>query len=269
MKQIRTFFITIFSLLLSHGYSQTLPANSEAGFPLIQNFGPREYDAGGTNWCIAQDQRGIMYFANDEGVLEYDGVRWRLITLPKYRAVRSVSIDLNNRVWIGGEKELGYLAPDQAGQLEYVSIRDQVPVEYRGFSSVWQVLANQDGVYFKTPNTLIRLKDDRFKIWRADATFRIYQVRDSLYVRYNGRGLMKVEITETPETDSLKMMPGGEAFADTGVWLLYPFSSEKVAGDPDRQMLLATHDEGLFAYDGNSFQPFPTEADSFLINNKA
>src|SRR5438270_10095200 len=38
--------------------------------------------AGTQNFAVAQDERGIIYVGNLAGVLEYDGVRWRLIELP-------------------------------------------------------------------------------------------------------------------------------------------------------------------------------------------
>jgi hypothetical protein len=45
------------------------------GTPFIRNFSRLEYRAGTQNWAIAQDQKGFMYFANNEGLLVFDGVK--------------------------------------------------------------------------------------------------------------------------------------------------------------------------------------------------
>ena len=41
-----------------------------------------DYNAGIQNWAIAQDERGVMYFGNNSGLLEFDGSAWRLYELP-------------------------------------------------------------------------------------------------------------------------------------------------------------------------------------------
>lgn len=62
-----------------------------------QNYTPKDYDADAQNWAILQDRRGIMYFGNSDGVLEYDGVSWRLIETRNKSVVRSLALDEQNR----------------------------------------------------------------------------------------------------------------------------------------------------------------------------
>lgn len=40
----------------------------------IRNFTKNEYNAESQNWSIVQDTRGFVYFANNAGLLEFDGV---------------------------------------------------------------------------------------------------------------------------------------------------------------------------------------------------
>ena len=100
-------------------YSQTA---SELGLPYIRNYTPKEYGADVQNWAILQDDRGVMYFSNNLGVLEYDGVSWRRIPLTNDTVVRSLAKDKDGRIWVGGVDELGYLEPDSGGDLRYVSL---------------------------------------------------------------------------------------------------------------------------------------------------
>ncbi|NUM74267.1 response regulator [candidate division KSB1 bacterium] len=145
------------------GQTQTQidPPPGETGRPFIQDFSPKEYNAYSQNWAIAQGHDGLMYFGNGSGVLVYDGVSWRLIPVSNNTVVRSLAVDEDGRVYVGARGEFGYLAPDGAGQLRYVSLLDRVQPEMRDFADVWEILANSQGVYFRTVNYLFRLNRDK------------------------------------------------------------------------------------------------------------
>ena len=65
----------LFSLLLN---AQSDP---EKGLPFITNYSPKTYKAYPQNWSIVEDDRGVMYFGNQNLILEYDGVKWNKIKL--------------------------------------------------------------------------------------------------------------------------------------------------------------------------------------------
>ena len=52
------------------------------GIPQIINFNKNDFKAGTQTWDIDQDSKGRMYFANNEGLLTYDGTFWELHPLP-------------------------------------------------------------------------------------------------------------------------------------------------------------------------------------------
>src|SRR5260221_2989316 len=68
------------------------------GIPAIVNYSKQTYNAGSQNWGIAQDKNGIVYFANNDGLLTFDGNFWRKYLLPNKTKVRSIAIDKNNRI---------------------------------------------------------------------------------------------------------------------------------------------------------------------------
>ncbi len=96
----------------------------EAGIPIIRNYTIEEYRAAQQNWAIAQDRSGIMYFGNSNGLLEFDGVSWRLTRLP---IVRSLAIDTTGRIYVGLENDLGYLEPDTKGTPQYHLSKQKFP----------------------------------------------------------------------------------------------------------------------------------------------
>ena len=78
----------------------SLKANtSELGLPLVRSFSPKAYSAQAQNWAIVQDLRDVIYVGNGDGVLEFDGVRWRLIRVKNNTLVRSLAVDAQGRVY--------------------------------------------------------------------------------------------------------------------------------------------------------------------------
>ena len=73
---------------------------------------------------IAQDERGIMYFANDDGIVEFDGSNWNIV---REMYARSVAVDADNVVHVGLMGDFGYLYPNDSGTLEYVSLAPSLP----------------------------------------------------------------------------------------------------------------------------------------------
>src|SRR5947199_8299772 len=90
-------------------------AYREEGMAFLRNYAPNEYDAASQNLAIAQEHRGVMYFGNGDGVLEYDGVSWRLVADSKGLVVRSMGADGKGTVLVGGLGCVGYVRSDRCG----------------------------------------------------------------------------------------------------------------------------------------------------------
>lgn len=263
---IRGYIFIILSIALLAGssvYAQdhsrlAIPPMSgweEAGLPYIQNFSPRAYHAHAQNWAIEQDARGVMYVGNTAGVLEYDGVRWRLISTPNQSVVRTLGTGPDGRIYVGAHSELGYLAPDSAGQMQYVSLLPHIAAEDRSFNNVWKIHAFPGGVYFRTTTHLFFWANGQMRVWKPGNEFhRSFFVHNTFYIREIGVGLLQMA------GDALQPVPGGERFAEDRLDLMLPL------GDDD--ILIGTRSDGLFRYDGNAFYPFPCAAENFLRENQ-
>ncbi|RYY89027.1 MAG: hypothetical protein EOO15_07320, partial [Chitinophagaceae bacterium] len=71
---------TIFFLLFL--LSSALCGQNTIGLPEIRNYGKQAYRAGTQSWQIRQDSLGLLYFANNDGLLTYDGAWWHTYPLP-------------------------------------------------------------------------------------------------------------------------------------------------------------------------------------------
>jgi len=228
--------------------------------PFSRYFSPKEYNASASNWSIAQDRRGIMYFGNSRGLLEYDGISWRKIKTPFSTIVRRIAVDDTGKVFITAMSDFGYLEPDSIGQLKFLSLKKQLDKVHRIDKEFWDVAVNSKGVFFKTPDEIIRWDGKDFKIWDSVYAYRLYKIGDDIFSRNQRKGLMKID------GDSIYVIPDGDFFYNTGVFEMLPLSL------PDQNhsghILIVTNYKGLFIYDGKKNIPFQTEIDEFLFNNQ-
>ena len=94
-----------------------LLGQNSIGLPDVINYSKQSYAAGLQSWDIKQDANGIIYVANNEGLLSFDGRFWTLYPLPNRTIVRSVEIGPDNKIYVGGQDELGYFSPAANGRL--------------------------------------------------------------------------------------------------------------------------------------------------------
>ena len=127
------------------------------GLPGVVHFTEKDFEAGVQNWMITQDSLGVLYFANTEGLLTYNGNDWRLFPLPNKTLVRSLAIDNKGRVFTGGQDEIGYFFPGTDGMLAYHSLKGYLPKSQRSFADVWNAGLCGGRVYFRCTDRIIAI----------------------------------------------------------------------------------------------------------------
>src|SRR5437773_1305515 len=104
-------WLTILLTLLATTH---VPAQNGILIPEIINYSKKVYESGNQNRAVDQDKRGLLYFANDDGLLVFDGNYWKTYSLPNGSIVRSLKV-ADDRVYIGGQQEIGYFFFDKKG----------------------------------------------------------------------------------------------------------------------------------------------------------
>lgn len=257
MKLLRPFlFFTgiVFFLFLGAGMH---PVRGETPSAVtIRNFPPPEYGAKKQNWSIVQDNRGIMYFANSAGVLEFDTVEWRLIPLPGGTEVYALAKDPRGRIYAGGDREIGYLEPDISGTMQYRSLVDKIPPSYRGLGGrVVQVGFIPGGTVFLFERLLVILEGEQINVFNAEEHFYAFiYACGSLYIIEDTRGLLQYS------SGRLTDVPGGGLLR---AYVMLPLAGDKI--------LILTTQEGPVIFDPrdkqNPFTPFSTRPADFFPGN--
>lgn len=247
------FALTLFLQMQTHA--------SETGQPFITHYYPDKTNGDYQTWAAAQDERGVMYFGNGIGVLEYDGANWRLIGINNKNMVRSMDIDYSGRIYIGSIADFGYLAPDSVGAFNYVSLSSRVPEKDKILERVWTTHATPEGIYFQARSRIFRFKqtgtDWKIDSWKPEKQFGYtFYLNGKFFVQQIGVGLMEMV------HDELTLIPGGEQFKNDRLQVMLPYEADEPG--QTEQILIGTFNRGLFLFDGTKCIPFKTEVDELL-----
>jgi signal transduction histidine kinase/DNA-binding response OmpR family regulator len=223
------------------------PPPDDAGRPIVRNYDYRDFGAEAQTWGVLQGDTGLMYFANNAGVIEYDGRTWRLIELPAHGAVRSLTIEPGGgRIYVGGQGDVGYLAPDGSGQLQFTSLLPADEKRDPRFTGLIHPVVTPSGVYFHLRRSVCRWSDGQLRCRETGSNLSgIYHAADQTYVHQRGAGLMQVI------DSSITPVPGGSRFADEEITLLLSFRARG-----QNRLLVGTRTFGLYLQHGSGFEPF-------------
>ena len=246
-----------YSLVISIFITFLNAGSSEYGAPFITNYSPSDYSAYPQNWASVQDNRGVMYFGNNDGVLEYDGKNWRTIQVTNKSTVRSMAIDTNGSIYVGAQNEFGYLSPDNSGLLNYVSLSSELDSANTMFSDIWKVFCTSSGVFYCSKEILFLFNTDTIKSWKLEngSLFSFY-VDNKLLIGHYTNGLMQLV------GDSIVLVKNGRYFAEKNIFSILLYTEDN--------LLIATFENGLFTYSssGGNAAPFYTDADEYIKNNQ-
>lgn len=225
------------------------------GVPDIKNFPKQEYQGSAQNWQIAGSSENLMYFANNNGLLEFDGNHWRLYNLPNQSIVRSVRIDEKGRIFVGQQNGFGYLEPDEKGRLQYRSLVDLVSMEDRNFEEIWRIHLTDFGVVFQSYTHLFIYRNNQISSipLKNKLKFSFY-VNGHLWVQDEKGGLLEYRHGHFFE------LRGVESLTDKEVWAVLPLYSNRV--------LIGTANHGVFVYDGEQLTAWEGVGNDFLVENQ-
>jgi ligand-binding sensor domain-containing protein len=240
------------SLIILLSVVAIVRAQNTIGLPQIINFHQSTYQGGTQTWDIKQDEMGRMYFANNDGLLTNDGVYWKLYPQPNRSILRSIALD-RNRIYAGGQDELGYYEPDDQGILKYTSLKNLIPAQYSSFTDVWDIEVFKQSVFFRTWDRIFELKNEAIKVYPAETgwTF-LKKAGDKLIALERDKGLFQFVNNEWQQSPLATPF----TFETTGIVAL-----------KNDSFLISSLQSGLFIYHAGQLTRKPTSADNSFIKN--
>jgi ligand-binding sensor domain-containing protein len=241
----RLFYIASFLI-----FCGTLQA--QQGNYFLTHYTPSDERIDYVTYGMAQGQRGVIYVANKNGVLEFDGRNWSLITTPG--PIYTVST-LGSDVFAAGYNGFGKLNWGKDNIQSYQSLSEGLPNATHIFSSV----AVKDHVYFLEEQNLHSLpihslKPQSIKADPSQGVFTgLFEIFGDAYVNTEKQGLFKIE---------------NDKLIKASITLPENQSITFCSSLPDKKATLIGGEKGnLFVYTGSVLNEIPVKDKSFLESN--
>lgn len=199
-----------FSLIIftfSHiGIIISQPSNQ--GLPFISQYTKADYGAGTQNWDLVQDERGIIYIANNDGLLVYNGKDWHVTPLPNKTILRSITINTEGDIIAGGQDELGFYSPNSRGILTFHSLKEKLPEDFREFEDVWDLYCKDSEIWFRTKQQICRITPTGSEGFRPTGEYEYFTILGGRIIATDSKlGVLEFK-------DQLwQLLPGSEIMA--------------------------------------------------------
>jgi signal transduction histidine kinase len=122
------------------------------------------YKGATQNWDVVQDNQGVLYFANNDGVLTFDGRDWNLLPMPNKDFVFSVALDNKGNIYVASFNEFGFFERDGRGGHTYHSLVTDLPGQYRDFKYLDEIIVYSDEVFFVHKERIFHYNGERLDV---------------------------------------------------------------------------------------------------------
>ncbi len=234
---------------------------SRRGIPLMKHYGEEEMQSYPTVRWISKDAQGILYFANKNGIVRYNGEFWDEI--PTFTPASCVAVDnKTNVIYVGGKEDFGMIIPNDQGKLTYKSlVRALTKKERENLQNVDRVFVTEGKAFFApTGNKFVYI------------------------VKYTGGKLPNVSVKEFEDIIIGSGKIGESVWVNVGNKGLYKYANGKwtfisdkfatnelstIIGLGNGEGLIAEYHTGyLYKIKGRNIQRFFTQADEYLQKHK-
>lgn len=222
--------------------------------PPIVKYSSSIYNAGNQNWMISQDKNQFIFFANNEGLLEFNGSNWNLYPSPNETIIRSVKV-VGDKIYTGCYMEFGYWSREANNQLKYHSLSNIIKNKIVDDEQFWNILNHEQWIIFQSLNQIYIYdsKTGKFTIITPkNNILKAFQTNNSIYFQVANEGLFEIENGKS------KLISGSALILNNKI--VEVFSN-------DEGLLFQTQSNGFFKYVNGIFTPFKTEVDSQLISS--
>ena len=217
----------------------------------IQNYTPKTYGAENQNWEISQGLQKQLYFANNEGLLEFNGAYWQLYKAPNNSIMRSVKV-IDSLVFTGCHMEFGFWKKDAFGKLNYTSISNKLKTPMLEDEEFWGIIDYEKWVLFQSLKRIYiyDTEQETFKIIDSESVLeKIFKVENTIYYQKINDGLYKIENGE--EVLVSQEMP----FRNNIIVDIYRI---------EETLVLATRQDGFYVLQGKTLEKWRPKSESTL-----
>lgn len=254
--------ILIFECFTFSAFSYQI-TDSKKGLPtdsvVLNDFDGSNYQASSFNYVSNEDEDGILYFGNENGLLEFDGTHWELYKTPNFSPVTYLKI-LGDKIYTFGtssSNEVGYFQRNQNGRMIYHSLNDRFQDDIE-LPYISNIIGHNGDVYFSSDSLILKWDGEVIKKVKSNNKYlTMYKVKNDLIVSLYGKegGLARLE------NDSLKLINENFKFSDDYAWEILQME--------ENEWLLFTSENGIFKLNPETYEtePWENEVNEYFLKD--
>jgi hypothetical protein len=201
-------------------------------------------------WDIKQAKTGIMYLATSNGILSYDGVRWKNIKCSG--AAYSITIEpKTNRIYVACQNSFGFIQSDKNGNEYYKPI---LKTENENFISKVNIIG--PFIYYYNNDRIYRISiqhNQLENIIYVEENKGIIKHKNNLYANIEGKGIHILQ------DDKLKPVNVQKWVAEHELLFSIDFSNE--------YSLIGMNNNTMYLFNGETLKKITIESQSYLNEN--
>lgn len=222
--------------------------------PEIKNFNRFEYNGGTQTWDICSITQNRIAAANNEGLLIFNGHNWDKYSLPNHTILRSIAFDpKNEKIFVGGQDELGYFQADEQGKLIYTDLKQSIPDAFSQLEDVWNLKFVQGHLYFRSLDKIYNYDGRQWKVVFTKKSTQLIQIENTILYHDIEKGLFKI-------------VDGHSTFIEGSELIKNKTLTSIIA--LKNQWFVFTEKDGMFLYYQNRWQTIPSNENDFLKTNR-
>lgn len=197
---------------------------------------------------IGQDSDNYIYFANNEGLLEYNGTAWTLYPTPNETIMRSVKV-IGDRVYTGCYMEFGYWKRQPDGVLKYTSLSKDIKNKIIDDEQFWNIAQYDHWVIFQSLSQIFIFDTStgKYNIIKSDTGMnKVFAVNNAILYQTFSSGLYEVENGKS------KLVSNAPLFLNSKIVNIF---------SRDDGLLIQTQYDGFFVFKNNIITKWNIEAD--------
>ena len=244
MQKFKILQFLLLILMNQTSFGQELP-------PIIK-YSPTIYGAGNQNWMISQDKNHYVYFANNDGLLEYNGSNWNLYPSPNETIIRSVKV-IDSKIFTGCYMEFGFWTKQSNGQLKYESLSKKIKSKILDDEQFWNIISYDQWIVFQSLSRIYiyDTKANNFQIITPKNNIvKSFNANNSIYFQTYKEGLFEIENGKT------KLVSNNPIFQNNRIVNVFSINEG---------LVIQTQSNGIFKLIGNILSKLST--DSALDSN--
>jgi DNA-binding CsgD family transcriptional regulator len=244
-------FLIQFLFLFGSIFLANLEAQAEE--PELIPYLINDYDVHNQTWSISQNQNNyLVYLANSEGLMEFNGINWTKYPLKDRLPIRSVAVHPNGKIYTGTFEDFGFWEHNSDGELQYQSLSHLTEMEKN--DEIWKIYILDQKIYFQSFTSIYIYNNSLVeKVMAPYAMLFLHQIENQFIVQIIDSGLYWFE------NNKFEHIKNSNIFSNKKVHSIIPYGK--------KQWLVCTDNYGIYLFDGSKFSYFDSEASRFLKNN--